>query len=139
MAKYDNECIPFYRPGSDLTAQVGTAVTGKTFVAISANRQSGPALANTANGGNIVIAPCAANLRAFGVAVYDSPVGDKVPIITTGAVVPVTADGAITAGVDIIVGLNGKAKAQPATATGVAVGVALSAAVDGAEAQVKLF
>ena len=53
-----NECIPYYEPGERITGHCETAVTGKRFVAVSDNIQSGPGLNTGTAGGNIVISHC---------------------------------------------------------------------------------
>jgi hypothetical protein len=63
-----NECIPYYTPGDTISAYVATAVTGKRFVKISANRQAGPALNTSTTGGNVTINHATAAGRVFGVA-----------------------------------------------------------------------
>jgi hypothetical protein len=132
-----NECISYYSPGTDITGHVATAVTGKHFVKISANRQSGPALSDTSEGGNVQIAPATAASRIFGVARWDGAVGDKVAVCCSpGEVVPVVAGGAIAAFDEVEVGTGATAVTK---SSGVAVGYALSAAASGADAQIKLY
>lgn len=145
-----NECIPFYDDGEIITGQATAAVTGKRFLKISGDRTSGPGLATTAEGGNYRVAPADAGGRVFGVASYDVASGAKVPVITgPGTVVPVTADGAISAGDPVSVGAAGKAKTATAqsqsgsspyavTPGTIVVGLCLSGAADGADAEIKL-
>jgi hypothetical protein len=131
-----NECIPLYRGGQpDLTGHTTAAVTGGRFLAISGNIQSGPGLVTDANGGNIQVAHAAAGAYSIGVAGYDAGSAKKVPILRKGNVVPMIADGAITAGNGIEVGATGKAKAL---ASGVRVGTAFTTAADGAIVYVEL-
>ena len=130
-----NECIRYYDEGTDITGYVGSAVTGKRFVRISANRQAGPALNTSTTGGNVTIAPATAAGRIFGVAGWDGAVGDLVDVRRKG-VVPVTAEGAIAAFAEVEVGTTGKAITKT---SGVAVGFVLSAAADGEDAQVVLY
>ena len=132
-----NECVPLYRGGHpDLTGHTTAAVTGGRFLAISGDIQSAPTtLATNADGGNIRVATAAAGAVSIGVAAYDAGSGTKVPIIRRGNVVPVIADGAITAGGGIEVGATGKAKAL---ASGVRVGTAFTTAADGATVYVEL-
>jgi Uncharacterized conserved protein (DUF2190) len=134
-----NECIRFYSPGQDISAYVGTAVTGKRFVKISANRQAGPALNTSTSGGNVTIAPATAAGAVFGVAAWDGGVGDIVDV-RRGGVVPVTASGAITAGDRVEVAGTGANAGKAATlASGIAVGYAISGAADGEDAQIALY
>lgn len=147
-----NECIPWYEVADRLTGQATAAVTGKRFVVPSATRASGPLIPATAqvgasdptDGGNIKVAHAAAGGAALGVSSWDAAIGEKVTVICEG-VVPVTADGAIAAGDPIVVGATGKAKTRAATGAvdnlddlPVTVGIAVDAAVDGADAQIKL-
>src|SRR5215831_4376149 len=55
-----NDCIPFYRPGEDVTVQASAAITGKRFIAPSGDRLSGPGLSATAEGSNYRGAHCGA-------------------------------------------------------------------------------
>lgn len=130
-----NECIRYYSPGQDISAYVGSAVTGKRFVKVSANRQAGPALNTSTSGSNITIAPATAAGAVFGVAAWDGAVADIVDV-RRGGVVPVTASGAITAGDRVEVATGGKAATL---ASGIAVGYAVSGAADGEDAQIALY
>lgn len=134
MAGPANECIPYYKPGADITAVPTAAVTGKRFVVISANRAAGPALNASTGGGNIQVAPAGAGARAIGVAARDQVVGKHVRVIREG-VVPVTAGAVITAGQEVE--SNAAGQAVP-LATGKSLGVALSGAASGADAQIAL-
>lgn len=130
-----NEAIPFYEPGQRITAHCEAAVVGKRFVDISDPAQSGPGLSSTAEGGNIVVSPASAGGLVLGVASYDAAIGKKVAVIL-GGVVPVVADGNVTAGQQIEVGTDGKAKTRT---TGLAVGRALESASSGADVPVLLY
>lgn len=145
------ECIPYYEPGQQITFHAEAAVTGKRFVNISDPKQgpAGSGLSSTAEGQNIVCSHAAANGDAIGVAVHDVAIGKKGgALCTPGFVVPVTADGAISAGDLIMVGATGKAKTyDPPALSGNAedlptapaiVGVALDDAADAADAMIKL-
>lgn len=97
-----NECTPLFRPGADVTCLTTAAVTGKTFVDISATRD--------ASSGLIKVAPATAAGLSFGVATYDAANGARVPVIRgKGSIVPVTAGGTIAAGAEVEVGSGGKA------------------------------
>ena len=103
-------------------------MTEGRFVAITGSR--------TARG-NVAVGPAAAGVRPFGVAATDAAVGELVRIVRGGSrVVRVTAAGAIAANTDVQVGANGTATTK---AAGIAVGYAITAAVDGGEAQVSLY
>ena len=132
-----NECIPYYEPGERITGHASTTVTGKRFLKVSGNIQSGPGLNTGTAGGNLQVAPADAGGRAFGVAGYDAASGDKVPVLASpGMIVPVTADGSISAMAEVEVGTGGKAKAK--SASGQAVGLCLTAATDGNDAMILL-
>lgn len=132
-----NECMPYYEPGTRITGHASAGITGKTFVAPSGNIQSGPLLASTSEGGNIVVATCTAGARALGVAGYDVASGEKCPLLTgPGMVVPVTAGGTIAAGAEVEVGSGGKAITL---ASGKAVGLCLTGATNNNDAMVRLY
>lgn len=132
-----NDCIPFYKPGADITGHASAAVTGKRFVKISGNRQSGPGLASTAEGGNYQINHATAAGRICGVAAHDAALGAKVTIVRgPGMVVPVRAEAAIAAFEEVEVGTNGQAVPK---AAGVAVGYAMTAALINTDAEICLY
>jgi hypothetical protein len=130
----ENVCIPFYET-SDITVQASAAVTGKRFVAPSANRTGGPGLSTSAT--NVyVVAHAPAGAKPAGVSVYDAPSGGLLGIIgTPGRIVPVTAGAAITAGQQVEVGTAGQAIPL---ATGQRAGLAMTGAASGAAAEIKL-
>jgi hypothetical protein len=131
-----NEVTPLYRGGHpDLTGHTTAAVTGGRFVAISGNIQSGPGLVTDANGGNLQVAHAAAGTAAIGVAAYDAGTGKKVAVMQPGNIVPMIADGAITAGGAVEVGATGKPKA---IASGVQAGRAVTTAADTAIVYVRI-
>ena len=132
-----NECIPLHRGGQpDLTGHTTAPVTGGRFVATSGDLQSPPTtLDTTGSGGNYRVAHAAAGAAVFGVAAHDAGTGKKVAILREGNVVPMVADGAITAGQGIEVGTAGKPKTL---ASGIRVGTAKSTAADGAIVYVEL-
>ncbi|WP_111512238.1 capsid cement protein [Mycobacterium kyogaense] len=117
-----------YEPGQDITGQATGAVTARRFVKISGNRT---------NGGNVAVTAAAAGDRALGVAGHDAAVGDLVRVVRGASrVVKVTASGAIAAGAEVQVGANGTAATK---AAGVAVGYAITGAVDTADAEISLY
>src|SRR6476620_8219233 len=128
-----NDCIPYFRPGKDVTAQAEGAVTGKRCVQISNPRTSGPGLAATAEGSNYVVGipsttgALGAAKRIFGVAKYDAPDGGKVGVIR-GGIVPITAGGNITAGAEVEVAADGRVITL---AAGIAIGVACGTTTTG--------
>lgn len=136
-----NDAITIYEPGSDITCSVTSAVTGKRFVAISGNKLGGlpGTLDTTASGGNVQVAPAAANGRIFGVARYDqATVGGLVAVAKApGIVIPVTAEAALTANQEVAVGAAAGAKV--AASTQMAVGFVIADCANGADAQVCLY
>jgi hypothetical protein len=121
------ECIPFKMPGSDVTGQASATIVGCRFVSISGNMQAD---------GSITVAHTAAGLRALGVSKYDAATGEKVGVYCgKNYVLPVTAGANIAAGAAVEVGTNGQAITL---ASGVAVGVAETAATSGQPARVRL-
>lgn len=129
-----NDCIPFYRPGDDITIQASAAITGKRFLAISGDRTSGPGLAATAEGSNYRAQHAGAGARAVGVSMYDVPNGGKVGMIVEG-VVPVTAGAAIAAGAEVQSDGSGQAITL---AAGKSLGVCMTGCGSGADAEIML-
>ena len=125
-----NECIPAYRPGDDVTATAGGAITGKTFVDISA------ALNPTAGTTATVVTATAAGL-SVGVASRDTASGAKLHVLRgKGSVVPVTAGGTIAVGAEVEVGANGRAVTL---ASGKPRGRAWSAGTSGNDVFIELY
>ena len=130
-----NECYPFYIPGGDLTGHATAAITGKRFLALSGDRQSGPGLAATAEGGNYKVAHATAAGYAIGVSDRDTALGGKVKVYCDfGYIVPVEAGADLDAGELVQVGTNGVA--VPYT-TGVPVGRCMTAAASGPKSPPK--
>lgn len=121
-----NECTPLFRPGRDITGLTTGAVTGKTFVDVSATRGAD---------GMIKVATAAAGAKAFGVAKYDAASGALVGILR-GGVIPVTAGGTIAFGAEVEVGTAGKAITL---ASGKAVGKAVEAGTNGNDIQIAFY
>lgn len=137
---YANVCTPYFEQG-DVTFRATAAVTGKRFVAPSADVTGGPGL-STDLANLFRMAHAAAGKPVAGVAKYDVASGDEGGIHgVPGKIVPVVADGAITAGDKIMVGTAGKAKTwvTAASEANEAVGIAMSGAADGADCPVKLY
>lgn len=122
-----NELVDIYKPGHDITGRASATVVGKRFLKISGNR----------SGGNIAVAHATAAGRVCGVSKYDAASGAIVGVARGNArVVPVTASGAIAAFAEVEVGANGVAVTKT---SGIAVGYALNAAADGADAEISLY
>ncbi|MEA1796673.1 MULTISPECIES: capsid cement protein [Rhodococcus] len=121
-----NECAPLFRPGRDITGLTTAAVTGKTFVDVSATRDAS---------GLIKVAPAAAGAKALGVAAFDAPSGGLLGILR-GGILPVAAGGTIAFGAEVEVGASGKAITL---ATGKAVGKAVEAGTDGADVLIAFY
>lgn len=119
MADY----LPIRIPGQALVATASAAITGGQVVEVS---------------GNDTVAPAgAASVKWLGVAAFDAKSGDRVTVHAGGTQAPKAA-GAIAAGASVVVGANGAvATAAGTEPAGAAVGIALTAAVDGAEARVQ--
>jgi hypothetical protein len=139
MAAPANECIPYFEPGNRPTAKITETggVLGKRFVEIAGNRTSGPALASTAEGGVYQCNYPALKGKVFGVTSHDCAENGLVTILRgSGMIVPVVADGAITAGTEVEVTAVGKVRTLT---DGVAVGYAASGCADGADCEVALY
>lgn len=120
-----NECIEFYPQGRNITCRANGAVVGKTFVKVSGNRE----------GDLINVATCTAAARAFGVAGYDAADNDPVPV-KRGTVLPVTCAANLTAGVEVESDAAGKAIVL---ASGKALGIAVTGATSGNDAQIFVY
>lgn len=124
-----NECIPLYRPGADLTCLTTGAVTGCTFVDISAARDTTTGL--------IKVATATAAGKSFGVAAQDAASGAKVGVVrNTGAIVPVLFGGTVSAGAEVEIATGGKAVVL---ASGVARGRAVEAGANGVVSFIELY
>lgn len=116
MADY----LPIRIPGQALVATASAAITGGQIVEVS---------------GNDTVAPAGAgSVKWLGVAAFNAKAGDRVTVHAGGTQAPI-ASGAVAAGDQVAVAADGKV-AVSADGVG-AVGVALTAAVDGAEARVQ--
>lgn len=128
-----NDLIPFKEDAERVTCTPSVAVTGKTFVVISGDRNAD---------GTYTIAPAGVGGKVFGVAAWDCPVGGKVTVVTlaSGHIVPVTAGAALAAGDSVV--SDAAAEAIPAAGGAGTVqhaaGIVLTGAADGADAQVQL-
>jgi hypothetical protein len=122
-----NENAGVYEPGQDITGHCSAAVTGKRFLKISGNRSDG----------NIAVAHADAAGRVCGVSAFDAAINKKVTVMRGNSRVTfVTAGGNIAAFAEVEVGANGTAVTL---AAGVAVGYAITAAVNGADAEISLY
>jgi len=133
-----NDCIPFYEPGDKITVSAAAALTGKRCVAISANRQSGPGLSDTSEGGNLVVNYPSAGAAIFGVLAHDVAQNGKVACFRgNGFIVPITVGaGNISAWAEVEVDGSGRVIAKSA---GVAIGRAVNAATSGNDAEIALY
>lgn len=109
-----NEAKPLFRPGANVTVKATAAVTGKTFVGVSAAPDAD---------GIIKAATATSAAKAFGVAARDIASGDT-GLILRGGIVNVTAGGTIAVGAEVEVGSGGKAVVL---ASGKSVGIACTA------------
>ncbi len=121
-----NEVKPLFRPGAEVTTLTTGAVTGKTFVGVSATRDTTTGL--------VKVATATAAVKPFGVASYDAASGATLSV-QRGGILPVACGGAITAGAQVEVGASGKAVAL---ATGVPVGTALETGANNTDVLIAL-
>jgi hypothetical protein len=122
-----NDNAGVYEPGKHITGHTSAAVTGKRFLKISGNRTDG----------NIAVAHADAAGRICGVSAFDAAINKKVTVQRGNSRVTfVTAGGNIAAFAQVEVGANGTAVTL---AAGVAVGYAITAAVNGADAEISLY
>lgn len=133
-----NQCIPYHEGSGWISAHASAAVVGKTFVMVSANRDASVLLNNLSTGGNIKVATATAAGKIFGVAGHDAAINTKLNVVKAGSgfIVPVTANGAIAAGVEVEVGAAGQVRTL---AAGKAVGLCVDAAADQGDAQILLY
>lgn len=122
----NNECIEFYPEARNITCRANGAVTGKRFVKVSGNRESDL----------IDVATCTAAAKAFGVAGYDAADNEIVPVKRGPAVVPVKCAANLTAGVEVESDASGQAIVL---ASGKALGIAVTGATSGDDAQIALY
>lgn len=122
-----NENHGVYEPGADITGHATAAVTGKRFVKVSGNRTDG----------NISVAHADAAGRVFGVSKYDAANGKKVGVHRGNSRITfVTAGANIAAFAEVEVGAAGVAIPL---AAGVAAGFAVTAAINGSDAEISLY
>lgn len=116
MAQY----LPIHRPGDTVTFGVTADVTGGHPVQVGAVDRS--------------VAPAeAASVTYVGVAGHDAAVGDKVTIEVGKPIHEFTASGAVALGARVEAAGTGAVRTAT---TGTAIGLALTAAVDGGLVQV---
>jgi len=119
MAQY----LPLFRPGDVVTFDVTAAVTGGQPVQVgTVDRSVEPAEA--------------ASATYVGVAGHDAAVGDKVTVEVGKPVHELVASGAVALGDKVEAAGSGKIRTAT---TGTVIGLALSAAADGAAVQVLQF
>ena len=120
-----NQCVPFFKPGQDVSGYYPAPAGGKRFV-------------STATGGRgsqpyTQIAPAAGPV--FGVSSQDAVAGDT-HLVFVGGIVPVIAGANLSPNTQVEVGADGTA--VPLT-TGVAVGYVVAGATTGNAAAIKLY
>lgn len=123
-----NEMNDVYSPGRDITGRAQAAVIGCRFLKIAGNRVNG----------NLSVNHATAAGRSCGVSKYDQPTAGEPVGIARGKdrVVHVLASGAIAAFAEVEAGAAGVAVT---IASGKALGYAVTAAVDGALAEISLY
>lgn len=124
-----NDLIPFKEHANRVTGTCSAAVQGKRFVSISGDRNPD---------GTYTIAPTPAGGKAFGVACWDAGVGQRVAIVVieSGDIVPIVASAALAANASVTSTADGRAVTADATAS--ALGICLTGAAAGADAQILL-
>jgi hypothetical protein len=119
-----NDAIPYLEEADEVTVLPTAAITGKRFVVISGNRDATDNL--------IQAAPCGDNGRALGVAMWDAAIGKRVTVKT----MPVTAAAALAANQVVASDATGQARVAAAGERGL--GLVVTGAAAGADAQIKL-
>lgn len=120
-----NAAFEYFSTERAITGKAKTAVTGKTFVSVTAGGNAQAPLIETATAGAI----------PFGLAGWDGAVNDTVTVQRAG-VWGVTAEAPIAAGALVAVGADGKAVTAAADAK--IVGYAVGSAAAGEECAVAL-
>lgn len=147
MALGDNAIVALFDDGDEITVATDAAVGAGRFVKVSAPMQGGPLLdtstvAGPLTKGNLIrVAACGAGQRAFGVTRWDTAAADDVVGVYCGTqVVPMVADGAVTAGDIIMSGSAGGAKTWVSAASDAnhELAIAVTSAADTATVYVKL-
>lgn len=134
-----NQCTPYHEGGPAVTGKASAAVTGKRLVKVSADRDASVLLNTSSGGGNIKVAHATAALNThFGVAAYDAAINTKLKVWLKGVglILPITATGAIAAGVEVEAAANGTVSTKT---SGVPIGLAVADAVDTGDAQILLY
>lgn len=124
------DLIPLKENVGRVTCTPSAAVTGKTLVAISGNRNAD---------GTYTIAPAGAGALVFGVAAWDAAIGVQVAVIpvTSGYIVPITAgSGAIAAGDSVVPEAGGTIVVAAADVR--ACGIALTGSAADVDAVIQL-
>lgn len=112
--------LPLFRPGQTVTFDVTAAVTGGQPVEVGATNRS--------------VAPAAAGTNKYvGIAGHDAAIGDKVTVEVGKPIHQLVASGAIALGAKLETAGAGKVRTL---AAGTNIGIALTAAADGAAVQV---
>lgn len=112
--------VPLFRPGTAVTFEVTTAVTGGHPVQVgTANRSVAPAAASS--------------VTVVGIAGHDAAVGDQVTVEVGKPIHELKASGAVALGDFVEAAGNGAIRTAT---TGTKIGMAISAAADGALAQI---
>lgn len=136
------EITPYYDPGQHVTGKPSAAVIGGRFVQVDADSDDwAPEGLKTAAIANVVpIEHAPAGSRGFGVAhksVDPSLAPEELVTVLRSCIVPCTAGAAVTAGVEVEIGNDGKVITL---ASGIAVGYAMhGAAADGDTIAVALY
>lgn len=116
--------VPLFTPGKDVTHTAAADVIGGRLVEAAASTTATSRRARHAAAGSLI---------TLGVAGRDAKAGEIFPT-TRGGVQRLIAAGAIAAGDRVAAAADGKV----ATATAATLGTALTAAADGATAQIQL-
>lgn len=128
-----NDLIPFKEDAKRVTCTATAAVTGKTFVAITGDKQAD---------GTYSVGPAGAGAKALGVAAWDAAAGKKVTVVVieSGHIVPVRAGAALAANASVSSDATGQAvtAAGAAGTTQHALGLVVQGAAAGADAEILL-
>lgn len=121
-----NVCVPFFKPGQDVTGYLTTNVGGKTCVATTGT---------LSRGGQPRITTAAPGAAIFGVLGHDGVTGEYIHV-NVGGIVPILTAADVTTGTEVQVGAGG---AVIPLAAGRPVGYVVAGAASGNAAAVKLY
>lgn len=125
-----NVCVPFFKPGQDVTGYLTANIGGKTCVATTGT---------LSRGGQPRIVTATAGAAIFGVLGHDGVTGEYIHV-NVGGIVPIKTGQDVVTGTEVMVGTGGTVVPYTQTpATNRPVGYVVAGATSGNAAAVKLY